>query len=88
MTILKLLSALSFVHARAVPREIPTMRSNVFLGSAALAIAFAFCWVSASAQTYPNRVIHLVAPFAPGGSNDIIARILGERLAEKIATRL
>jgi tripartite-type tricarboxylate transporter receptor subunit TctC len=60
------------------------MRSNVFPGSAALAIGFAFCWVSASAQTYPNRVIHLVAPFAPGGSNDIIARILGERLAETL----
>jgi tripartite-type tricarboxylate transporter receptor subunit TctC len=36
---------------------------------------------SAMAQDYPNKPIHLVAPFAPAGAVDILARIISERLA-------
>ena len=61
------------------------MRSNRLLGSTALAIALACCSASASAQTYPNRLIRLLVPFAPGGSNDIIARIIGERMSDALS---
>jgi tripartite-type tricarboxylate transporter receptor subunit TctC len=46
--------------------------------------AFAFVVIAgaASAQTYPSRQITLVVPFAAGGSNDTIARVIGERLAK------
>src|SRR5437763_10052459 len=34
----------------------------------------------AGAQTYPSRQITLVVPFPPGGSTDVVGRILAERM--------
>jgi tripartite-type tricarboxylate transporter receptor subunit TctC len=38
----------------------------------------------ASALDYPTRPVHWVVGFAPGGSNDIIARLIGQRLSERL----
>jgi tripartite-type tricarboxylate transporter receptor subunit TctC len=37
---------------------------------------------SEAASGYPDKPIHLVIPFAAGGGNDIVARIVGGKLAE------
>lgn len=38
----------------------------------------------ASAQTYPDKTIRLVVPFAVGGANDLVARVLSARLQTNI----
>src|SRR3989304_299300 len=43
---------------------------------------------SAAAQTYPSQPIKLIAPFPPGGSGDITARIIAEPLAGQLGTRV
>ena len=40
--------------------------------------------IVATAQPYPNRSIHLVVGFPPGGINDIVARIIGQKMSESL----
>ncbi|HRH04860.1 MAG TPA: tripartite tricarboxylate transporter substrate-binding protein, partial [Burkholderiaceae bacterium] len=40
--------------------------------------------VSAVAQNYPNKVIKLQVPFAPGGTTDIIARVMSDPLGKAL----
>lgn len=35
---------------------------------------------SSQAQSYPNKPIRLIVPFAPGGSTEVLARMIGQRL--------
>lgn len=37
---------------------------------------------SAGAEDFPARQIRLIVPFPPGGPNDIIARVIGQRMSE------
>src|SRR5690349_21313855 len=50
--------------------------------SLALAVAFVAFASVAQAQPYPSRPIKFVAPFPPGGSSDVLCRLLGGKLAE------
>jgi tripartite-type tricarboxylate transporter receptor subunit TctC len=38
----------------------------------------------AQAQDYPNRPVTLVVPYTPGGAVDIVARLLGQKLTERL----
>ncbi len=38
----------------------------------------------AQAASYPDRPIHLIVGFPPGGINDIVARLIGQKLSESL----
>ena len=55
------------------------------LGVLIAAIAFGALAPEALAQArYPSRPIRLLLPFAPGGGVDVVARIVGQKVSEKI----
>src|SRR5262245_3217117 len=45
-----------------------------------LLLGLAFFAAAANAQTYPSRPVKVIVPFPPGGTTDIVARLVGERL--------
>jgi tripartite-type tricarboxylate transporter receptor subunit TctC len=57
-----------------------TLRRRHFTAFAALAALPALT----RAQTFPSKPIRLVVPFPPGGSTDLLARRLGEKLAASL----
>ena len=56
----------------------------------AAAVAFALPGVSdrAQAQTFPNRTITLVIPFAPGGSTSIVGRVIADKMSELLGEKV
>lgn len=50
--------------------------------AAALAAACLLAPALAGAQPYPNKAIRFIVPFAPGGGNDILGRVVAQKLNE------
>jgi tripartite-type tricarboxylate transporter receptor subunit TctC len=62
------------------------MKRNTLKTLAALAFAMASPMVAA--QTYPNKPVRMVVPFAPGGTTDIIARAIAPKMSEAIGQQV
>jgi len=41
-----------------------------------------------TAQEYPVRTIRMIVPFAPGGSTDVFARMVGQQIGEKLGQQV
>ena len=48
------------------------------------AILFAFAAAWAHAQAYPAKPVRLIIPFPPGGSNDVVGRLIAAQLGERL----
>lgn len=56
---------------------------------AALALLAAIAVLPAQAQDkYPSKPINMLVPFAAGGSSDVIARLVGEEMAQVLGQRI
>ncbi len=54
---------------------------------AAIAVLVGLSCGAPAQQAYPNRIIHLMQGFPPGGNVDIIARIVGHEMEKASASR-
>src|SRR5687767_14906680 len=70
----------------ACPVIIADRRRGKMLRTIIATVCLALAW-PAAAQTYPNQPIRLIAPFPPGGSVDIMSRLIAEPLGKELGTR-
>ena len=61
--------------------KLPRRKFLQFAGAAAVAPAFLR---AATAQTYPSRPVRLIVCYPAGGANDIIGRLIGQWLSERL----
>ncbi|MBI2293419.1 MAG: hypothetical protein HYU73_24455 [Betaproteobacteria bacterium] len=63
-------------------------RENKSGGVTGCALVLAAVMGIVHAQEYPSKPVRLIIGFPPGGSNDIVARILAPKLGELLGTQV
>jgi len=53
-----------------------------------LALFAAALYANASAQPYPSKPVRLIIPFPPGGSNDVVGRMIAFQLSERLGRQV
>jgi tripartite-type tricarboxylate transporter receptor subunit TctC len=54
----------------------------------AAAVLFLLASAAAAADDYPNRPVRLIIPFPPGGSNDVVGRMVAQQLSGKLGQQV
>jgi tripartite-type tricarboxylate transporter receptor subunit TctC len=62
----------------------PLTMNKRTIGALLVAAASVFCALPALAQDWPTRPVHIVVPYPAGGAVDTVARLTGQRLAQRL----
>ena len=54
----------------------------------ALLLAQPFLFLAPAAADYPDKPVRLIIPFPPGGSNDVVGRLVANQLSEKLGHKV
>ena len=54
----------------------------------ALYVAASLFALPAAAQTYPSKPIRVIVPYPPGGTSDILTRLIGAKLTESLGQQV
>ena len=72
-------------------KQIPNRKSlmlRTFVLLFALAMALGLSTVVSAADTYPSKPVRLIISFAPGGSTDIVGRLIATKLSERLGKQV
>ena len=61
---------------------------GIAIAGIGLLLALAAFTAPAAADDYPSRSIRMIIPFPPGGSNDVVGRIVANQLGEKLGKQV
>src|SRR5688572_1573727 len=72
----------------AAPFEARASRGHLRVTGLALALAAAIVSPAHAQSDYPNKAITLVVPLPPGGTNDIMARAVADRMSAALGQQV
>jgi tripartite-type tricarboxylate transporter receptor subunit TctC len=79
------------VEARLTKRNLNSLvgamkydRRQILKVGAAVQLGMTLAAPNGRAQSYPTRPVRIIVPAAPGGSNDILARLMGQWLSQRL----
>jgi tripartite-type tricarboxylate transporter receptor subunit TctC len=64
------------------------MKTAILIGNALAMSGLTVCAGNVSAQDYPTKPIRLVVPNPPGGGNDFLGRLFGQKLSESLGQQV
>lgn len=63
-------------------------RKSELFKTGVMLLALPMLLVFSAAAAYPSKPIRLVIPFPPGGSNDIVGRVIATQLSERLGKQV
>ena len=61
---------------------------KIWLRSALFFVSSIFCIAAAMAQGFPSKPVHIVVPFSPGGTADLLARVIGQKMSDALGQQV